>query len=141
MVSNRIDVVIVKRLDNGDLELKVVRDFEDELNNIYSVIDCRCIDIITRKIRGRSVDFIVDDEYLLTDKPKNAPTGILSNSPMLEQIYGTFIITGTGDRDGNLTSLSNKDISAIMSARCIGTRAPKDDPSKIEHFDVIAYTL
>ena len=141
MVSNKIDVVIVKRLNNGDLDLKVVRDFEDELHNIYSVIDCRCIDIITRKIKGRSVDFIVDDEYLLSDKPKNAPTGIFQNQPMLEQIYGPFVITGTGDSEGNLTDLNDLDIKAIKSAVLMATRQPKDKPELVERFETLAYSI
>lgn len=141
MLNRRIRVALVKRTDLGELEIKIIEDFEDELHNIYKTIECSTIDIIKRSIKGRPLEFIVDDEYLLTDKPKNAPTGIYAKSPLLEQIYGAFLITGPGDQEGNLTDLSNKDIEAIMGARRVASRAPRDNPQNIEYFDTIAYAL
>ena len=141
MLNRRIRVALIKRTEGGDLTIQVIDDFEDELKNIYKAIECHTIDIISRKIKGRRLDFIVDDEYLLTDKPKNAPTGICATSPMLEQIYGPFLITGTADSEGNLTDLSIKDIDAIMRARCVATRAPRENTEQVEYFDTIAYTI
>lgn len=136
-----IDVVLVERNDKGELVVKPIKNFHDELHNIYKTIKCRCIDIVQRKIKGRIVEFIVDDEYLLTDKPKDAPTGICSTSPLLEQIYGAFLITGPGDQDGNLTSLSKKDIDAINGARCVASRTSRYDENDVSYFDVIAYSI
>lgn len=135
-----IRVAIVERTSDNELRVEIVDDYKDELSNYYNTIGCRAIDIITRKIKGHCVDFVIDDEYLLTDKAKEAPTGICSTSPMLEQIYGTFVITGTGDEDGNLTDLSVKDVSRIADSITIATRVNKDT-KETTRFDVLAYQL
>lgn len=140
-MKRHITAVLVKRKPDNDLDIQVIDNFLDELDNIYKTIECQTIDIISRHIRGRVVDFIIDDEYLLTDKVKTHPTGINATNPMLERIYGSFLITGTGDEEGNLTSLSKLDIEAIFASRCIATGYDTNDKSKSWTFDTLRYTL
>lgn len=146
-MANKIDVAIIKR-EGSSLNIKFVKDFEDTLTNLYDVIDCRAIDIITRTIKGRTLDFVVDDEYLLKTTGNEWPTGLLQSNPQLEQIYGVIIITGTADREGNLTSLSKLDFKAIKDSVLMAMSGPKDK----EHltgenldiyqcFDVITYGI
>lgn len=138
----KIDVAIVKR-NESELSIKFVKDFEDNLENFYKVLGCQCIDIITRTIKGRTMDFIVDDEYLLKSEANDKPTALLGSDPQLEQIYGVIVISGTGDREGNLTSLSKLDFKAIKESVLMAMRTPKKDNEEqveiYEAFDVITY--
>lgn len=85
---------------------------EDTLESWYKIINCDTIDITCRRI-GEEVDakyfnFICDDEGLLKGFP--TVTAISSdNQPML--VGNLFICNDDGE--GNLTSLSDDDISII----------------------------
>lgn len=140
MLNRYIKVALVERTSKGELNIKVIDNFLDELHNIYKTIGCNTIDIIQRKIKGRTLCFVVDDEYLLSDKPKNAPTGIYEDEPMTEQIYGSYIITGVADNEGNLTDLCALDVKAIFGACRVATRQAKNG-EEVETFDTIAYTI
>ena len=138
-MNRKLKAVLISR-EGEKLKIEPMT-IEDTLETYYKLCECRTIDIISRTIKGRVVDFIVDDEYLLSDKPKNAPTGIFQNEPMLEQIYGPFVITGTGDNEGNLTDLNDLDIKAIKSSVLMATRQKGDDLENVERFETLAYTI
>lgn len=111
---SKIRATLLKRGLNGKLDIQVLEDFDETLENIYRVVECETIDIITRKIKGRIMAIILDDEYLLSDLPLSAPTGVFIPNPRREQLFGNLLITGLTDDDGNLTSLNEDDIKAIF---------------------------
>lgn len=87
-------------------------EIEDKLEVFYEHIKCTAIDIVYRSFEGRILNVVCDDE------------GLLKNDPMVSAItpkgevvlVGNLIITGATDDDGNLTSLSVKDLFAIRKS-------------------------
>ena len=88
-------------------ETKVVK--ASELEDYYRLIGCDCIDITTRKIGDRYLEIICDDEGLL----KNNPRVSAIDNLMKPALVGNLLIAGPVDEDGELTSLSDEDISII----------------------------
>lgn len=112
-MQRKIRVMLLKQ-NKGALIPQEIPDFIDDLEHLYEALECRCIDIQSRKVGGRLLDFVFDDEYLFTAKPDDLPTAIFEGEGQ-EAIFGNLIITGTGDQEGNLTSLCDLDIEAILS--------------------------
>lgn len=86
-----------------------VKEIQDSIEEFYKIIDCRCIDIATRRIgtRKKHYDIIVDDEGLFVDNPR--VSAIDSNlKPML---VGNLIITNS--KNGATTSLTDDDINYL----------------------------
>lgn len=83
----------------------------DGLDDYYKYIDCRCIDIVYRRIGDVYVNIICDDEGLLVDKPKVSAISI-DGTPML---CGNLLIAG-GEvtEDGELTSITIEEAEMIM---------------------------
>lgn len=105
---------------------KVV-EIEDELDIYYDMIDCNTIDIVTIRFNGIDVDVIVDDNGLLVDKP--IPSVV--NESMSIYIAGKILITGTGDNEGRLTSISDSTINIIKdTARLVLTENKKTGERK-----------
>lgn len=87
--------------------------FADDLGEFYEYIQCRCIDIVRRKIGGREFEIIIDDEGLLTDNP--IVSALDRNlKPML---VGNLLIAGSEVIEGELTGLKDGDIRHIQ--KCI----------------------
>lgn len=87
-----------------------IMDITDNLDTYYNLINCRCIDIIERKIGNKYYDIVCDDEGLLKDNPKISaldPTG----QPML---CGNLVIV-RNDGKGNLIGLTNNDLANIWN--------------------------
>lgn len=83
---------------------------EPDLDFYYKTIDCRCIDIVTREIGGKSYSVVCDDEGLFVEQPVvtgyfGSPTCIFS-----EAFYGNILICGLSDENGNLTGLSDEEL-------------------------------
>lgn len=131
-----IRATLLKRGQHGKIEIKVLENFEDNLNNIYKLLECSTIDMIIRKINGRMLTLIVDDEYLISDKPIDAPMGVFVAHPSREQLFGNILITGLCDIDGNLTSLDHTDINAILwSIYHVGTLESEN------YFETLGYSI
>lgn len=85
-------------------------DIADELEVYHDMIDCRCIDIVTRKIGKEWYDIICDDEGLLASK---LPTAFdTSGTPML---VGNLIICRHDGAD--LAGLTDEDVDNIIKHR------------------------
>lgn len=110
---NKINVLILKNDDNGNLtfEEKMI---DDELDVYYDIIGCNTIDIISRRFGNIDFDFVIDDEFLLKDRP-TIPTLEYKES-WKEALFGTIIIAGKtedGNKDGELHGLTHKDVLFI----------------------------
>lgn len=97
---------------------KVKKEVEDENGNkaekeiqytTYRALDCSTIDIVERKIGRKRFDIMCDDEGLFKDPQKISAIDNLGR-PML---VGNLMFFNN-DGAGNLTELSDNDISYIM---------------------------
>lgn len=89
-------------------------EIEDNLDSLYKILDCSCIDIVRRRIGGRykkSFEIACDDEGLFREPQKISAIDNLGTA----QLVGNIFITGESDADGNLTSLTEYDVSYILS--------------------------
>lgn len=91
----------------GDWELM---DIEDSLQRYYELIDCRCIDIVERKVGGRWFDIICDDEALL--KEDLCVTAMDKNGESM--LCGNLIFCHH-DEDGDLVGLEDGDEEVLLS--------------------------
>lgn len=107
---NEIVVIVIKRKGEAlDIRAKLI---PDKLETYYELLNCTCIDIVRRSIGGRSYEFIVDDEYLLTHEINEPPVAVEGDN---EAIFGGIVIAGEVDTEGNLTSLRlNDDLNNVM---------------------------
>lgn len=83
--------------------------YTDDLKTLYTMLDCRYIDIVTRSVNRKQFDFVVDDEGLM--KEYNHLQAI--SSERQERLFGNILIAGLADDDGNLTDLSAMDLCRI----------------------------
>lgn len=82
-------------------------EIEKSLQSYYDLIDCDCIDIVSRKIGGQYFDIICDDEGLC-NSPKISAINDMGE-PML--VGNLFIVNYDGQ--GDITSLSDEDIDHV----------------------------
>ena len=83
--------------------------YTDDLETIYKMLNCSCIDIITRDISKKPFDFVVDDEALMKDN--NFLTAISKGRK--EILWGNILICGIADENGDLTDVSLTDLWRI----------------------------
>lgn len=81
---------------------------EDKLDVWYTLLDCRCIDIIVRKIGNKYYNIICDDEALLKSEP--VPRAICGNAR--EILFGNLFICGQAE-DEDLMSLTDEDVENV----------------------------
>ena len=88
-------------------------EFEDNLENLYKLCDCRLIDVAERKVGDNWYDFVVDDEGLFRD---NWIPSVFDGEqkPMLA---GCALILNHDD-EGNFTSLTDAQIEDLKK-RCV----------------------
>lgn len=84
---------------------------KDDLHAFYDLLDCRCIDIITRSIGGFPYDIVCDDEGLFKDNPFVSACLLDGRS----HLVGALFVCGLADDDGDLTSLSPPQLSLIQN--------------------------
>lgn len=109
-----------------DVEKETVRVVEipDELDEFYRILNCSCIDIVSRHIGRNShhwkkFNIVCDDEGLFKDPQKISAIDNLGRA----QLVGNLFIVGGTDPEGNLTSLSEADTDFILGkVQKMGTR-------------------
>lgn len=93
-----------------DVKNNIVREASvNDLEDYYRLIDCRCIDIVNREIDGKRYDIVCDDEALLKNDICLSAVDMDGN-PML---IGNLIVAGEADENGELTDLTDDDITHI----------------------------
>ena len=81
----------------------------DSLDDLYKLLVCDCIDIVTRTLNGKAFDIVCDDEGLYRDPYLVSAVG-KNGFPML---VGNLLFVHH-DGMGGLTGLSDEDIKDIM---------------------------
>ena len=108
MENKDLNVVILK---SDNLSITITKDtIQDNLDTFYKVIKCDTIDIVRRKIGKKYYNIICDDEGLLKEK-----SIALMEKEHREILVGNLIITGLEDKNGELTSLTEKEQTDIIS--------------------------
>ena len=96
-------------LDVKNREVKIVE--ANDLEDYYSLIGCRTIDIVSRTIGDVKVEIILDDEGALVNNPHVSAIDI-DGTPML---FGNLLVaSGRVTEDGELTELTQEEIDEIM---------------------------
>lgn len=108
--KRKLKVVFSNVIDNKP---PIALEIYDDLDVIRELLKCDAIDIVRRKIWGKTYCFIVDDEGLLKKDP--ILSGWCLDTPG-GNLYGNLIITGVEDDEGNLTSLSKADVNKIFGS-------------------------
>jgi len=101
-------MIKVLLLDVYNERIREVEIEPNDLDKMYELLDCRCIDIVTRKIGGKWFDIVCDDEGLFHE-PQKISAVDKNGQPML---VGNLIFAHH-DADGNLTGLDENDIFAL----------------------------
>lgn len=106
MKKQRIDAIIVKRLDEEQMTIEL-RSIEDKLATYYEIINCTTIDIVQRQFSGVEFDVVCDDWGLIKAQENGElPTSIWAGK---EHLYGVLVLTHHDDQ-GNLTSATSEDV-------------------------------
>ena len=134
-----IKIVILKRNNEGELIVQA-KEIEDTLSNYYQLLNCSNIDIIKRKIKHFKACFVIDDEYLLRNTPNQPPVAVFVGNGE-EAIYGSLIITGENDEEGNLTSLNNIQIEYIESSIKMFRRMAQQSTNLEPIFEALSYSI
>lgn len=78
------------------------------LEDLYEVLNCRCVTCVTRKIGDKYYDIWADDEGLLVDSPR-----INAGSEDAKEILCGNLLIANSDGEGNISPLSDDDIVNI----------------------------
>ena len=84
----------------GKFDPRIVEiDSDNFLDEVYKIIDCRCIDIVTGIHNDNYVDMVVDDEGLLKDTAITNPIAwyLYSKCDPDYPIVGNVVLVGTND--------------------------------------------
>jgi hypothetical protein len=84
--------------------------FEDKLENMYELLKCNTIDIVTAKIGNSYCDIICDDEGLL----KNGNVLSAMNETKDYLLAGNLLITGSNEV-GETISLTDEQINDVFN--------------------------
>lgn len=82
----------------------------DGLKDFYRLIGCDCVDIAVRSVMGHVLNFVVDDEGLLVDRPQVRA----SNVEMTDILAGNLLVFGMDEESGDLTDIHIDEVAAIM---------------------------
>ncbi len=88
---------------------KVV-DIEDNLNVFYKMLNCKTIDIVTRKIGNNYYDIICDDNGIFKDVPITSAIDNKNKSALV----GNLLVVGLPNDDGDLQGLTDEQTFKIL---------------------------
>lgn len=103
----KIKVVLVRATEES---LPTTLTIEDDLKAYQTLIECDSIDIVRRFIGGKQYTIVCDDEGLLKEHP------IISavTKDGIVALVGNLVIAGLPNDEGELTSLTDKDVKEIL---------------------------
>lgn len=99
----------------------------DGLDDFYRILNCRCIDIIHRKIGDTECTLIIDDEGLLKDDPIVSAIDVTG----LPCLVGNILIASDRTVDGELTELTNEEVQDIMFNVAEITTLKRSEPYRV----------
>ena len=84
-------------------------EMDNNLDAYYDLLNCRCFDIVSRKVGNTYFDIYCDDEGLLVDHPRVSAIDSATH-PML---FGNLIFTH-GNDEGETVGITDEDVKTIM---------------------------
>lgn len=90
--------------------------YTDNLDTLYKMLDCETIDIVTRNVKGKPFDFVVDDEGRMK---RNHVQAVSSDGN--EWLLGNILIAGFCDENGDLTDIDDTDLGRIIQCLRVST--------------------
>ena len=84
-------------------------DIPDQLESYYKLIQCRCIDIVRRKIGQRYFNIVCDDERMIA----MAKISAISNLGEIMLVGNLIICSDRVTDDGDLTGLTDEEAEYI----------------------------
>lgn len=96
------------------------------LDDFYKLLNCRCIDIVRRKIGDIDCNLIVD-EGLLIDNPIVSAIDV-SGTPCL---FGNILVASGRTVDGELTELTDEELQEVMFNIAEITTTKHPEPYKV----------
>lgn len=114
MQGQTLDVIKIERLDEEILTCQLMT-INDTLEDFYSQIGCRTIDIVVRRFGGVLFDIICDDEALLKNDPGLPTSWWQDEEGHKEGLFGTLLLCHS-DNEGELTSATENDLLAVQKA-------------------------
>ena len=87
---------------------------ENELEAFYEKLDCRCINIVVRKVKGVEFDIMCDDEGLLREDRR--PSAFVRDT--LEPMLVGNLMFFHHDAEGNLTEISDDEMRLLRNSIC-----------------------
>ena len=88
-------------------------DVMDGLQGYYRLLDCYSIDIQTRKVCGKSFDFICNDEALMVQGARTSAVTTNLEGGLEPMFFGSLLVTGVADENGRQTSLTETDVNLL----------------------------
>ena len=110
-------------VENNKLEMVEV----DGLEDYYKYLNCRCIDIVRRKIGDVEVEIVCDDEGMLIDNPKPSAIDITG----AVALFGNLLIEGGNVIDGELTEPTPAEIDEITNNLAEVTTSVYKEPYRV----------
>lgn len=106
-MSTKTITGVLLDVNAGTAELRTI---PDTLDSLYKHLDCTCIDIITRRIGGRSFTIVCDDEGLLKAAPRPSAFSLMGDLALV----GSLLITAHVPGSPELESLSPEDADFVL---------------------------
>lgn len=95
---------------NPQKNIAEARTIEDRLESFYKLLECGCIDIVTRQIGGRAFSIVCDDEGTFKDDPYISAAGMTG----VAQLVGPLFVVSADNADGDLVGLSDSEIRYLL---------------------------
>lgn len=109
--------VFVNVNDGTIIEKTLKTEEENFLEEYYKLLQCRTIDIVSRRIDGVYYNVVCDDEGLLNDEWKPGMATVYEGN-IKEFLAGNLFVV-LSDTSGNLKSLNDEDVRRIYQQRAI----------------------
>lgn len=113
-------------LNTNTNKLRAVKT-KGDLDDLYRLIECNTIDIVTRQIGNKVFDIVIDDEGLLVENAKISAVDDFGE-PML---FGNLLFFNN-DGNGNLTELTEDDIKCIRKHTRTITDSDNEERTAVE---------
>ena len=107
---NKIKGILVDGQDAKIIEI------EDKLEVYYEKLNCDMIEIVERKIGNNYYNIVCDEEFLCKsyDEPQHIAGMMIDDEGSVQELLLGSIFICNSDDEGNLTSLSDKDLETIL---------------------------
>ena len=114
----KVMVFQAKRYNVDEIEMAMknigfeVKEVEDTPQAFAAAMCCRYIDIVKRKIGRKNYNIICEDDGYGVNE---SLVSILNRRDQNQNVYGNIVIAGVEDKEGELTSLSDRDVESVVS--------------------------